>query len=466
MTKRTLWAGMLVVAPALLNTVAMTSASAVEIEIQSRYPALQFTDASPGGAHPVGGPTKAFVDYANSILSPFDITFTMHVSGKVNPADAALGVEAPLVSRKEFGTLHNAVTKGRANGGLDAAAGLPANSNLSFGEMMSGGAPFGLEVEELMGFVYAGGGLELMQSFYDDEFDGKIKVLPIGMTSAQGAGFFQEPLPDPDSHADLTPEAAMKQICERPMIVRWPDGAAGIWAEACRRVGVETAATGRETRCKDSGATCDPAANPENPVINTPNALTFGGFAPGVFPHVMYANGNIDAFELNLPNNDVQFLKLAKKIQDQPNDEVDLSDLAPAYGYAGAWHQPTLFVELLINMDVWNGMTEGERGLIEAAAKSSVVTTLATRLERQADAIALLQKNGVTYLRWPTGLIDLLRDASPTAQLAKAQAAADEGDDTLLRLYTAMMDYRDKQAIYSDFGDINQGQSGLPTSPQ
>ena len=453
---------------ALLSVLGFTlvkPALSEEISIQSQYPPLQFTDASPGGAHPVGGPTKAFVDHANTILSPVGITFKMHVTGKVHPMDAALGIEPPLVSRKEFGTLHNAVMMGKANGGLDAAAGLPANSNLSFGEMMSGGSPFGLEVDELMAFMYAGGGLELMQSFYDETFGGKIKVLPIGMTSAQGAGYFQEPLPDPDTNSNLTREAAMKQICERPIIVRWPDGGAGIWAEACKRVGVETKSTGTETRCEDSAAICNPQSNPDNEVIHTPTALTFGGFAPGVSPHVMFANGNIDSFELNLPNNDVQFFKLAKKLEDKPNDSVDLSDLVPAYGYLGAWHQPTLFVELLLNMDMWNGMSDGEQALIEAAAKSSVVTTLANRLERQGDAVALLQKNGVTYLRWPTGLIELLREAAPYAQESAAQAATDEGDDTLARLYAAMSTYRDKQAIYSDFGDINQGQSDSPTYP-
>ena len=243
-----------------------------------------------------------------------------------------------------------------------------------------------------MAFMYAGGGLELMQSFYDDAFDEKIKVLPIAMTSAQGAGFFQEPLPDPDTDPNLSPESAMKQLCERPIIVRWPDGGAEIWSEACRRVGIETKTTQRETRCANSDETCDPQVNPENEVIHSPSTLTFGGFAPGVFPHVMYANGNIDAFELNMPDNDVQFLKLAKKLQDQPDDAVDLSDLTPAFGYLGAWHQPTIFVELLINMDMWNGLTDGERALIEAAAKSSVVTTLANRLERQGNAIAQLQK--------------------------------------------------------------------------
>lgn len=465
MTLKSIIAAMSVAAPVLVTSALITPVLAEEILIQSRYPPLQFTDASPGGAHPVGGPTKAFVDHANTILAPVGITFKMHVSGNVHPSDAALGVEPPLVSRRDFGTLHNAVMQGKANGGLDAAAGLPANSNLTFGEMMSGGAPFGLEVDELLAFIYAGGGLELMQSFYDEAFDGKIKVLPIAMTSAQGAGFFQEPLPDPDTNPDLTPEDAMKQLCERPIIVRWPDGGAQIWSEACKRVGVETKATQRETRCANSGETCDPQSNPENEVIHTPTALTFGGFAPGIFPHVMYANGNIDAFELNMPNNDIQFLKLAKKLQNQPNEAVDLSDLAPAYGYLGAWHQPTIFVELLFNMDMWNGLTDGERALIEAAAKSSVVTTLANRLERQGDAIAMLQQNGVTLLRWPTGLIELLREAAPTAQQAAADDATVKGDDTLARLYAAMIAYRDKQAIYSDFGDINQGQSGIPTSP-
>ena len=51
-------------------------------------------------------------------------------------------------------------------------------------------------------------------------------------------------------------------------------------------------------------------------------------------------------------------------------------------------------------------------------------------------------------------------------QQAAADTEAGNGDDTLGRLYTAMTAWRDEQAILSDFGDINQGQSGIPTSPQ
>lgn len=94
-----------VAAPVLLTSALTTPVFAEEISIQSRLPPLQFTDASPGGAHPVAGPTKAFVDHANTILAPVGISLIMHPSGNVHSSDAALGVEPPLVSRRDFGTL-------------------------------------------------------------------------------------------------------------------------------------------------------------------------------------------------------------------------------------------------------------------------------------------------------------------------------------------------------------------------
>jgi len=68
---------------------------AAEIAIQSNHPPLQFTDAAPGGTHPLGGQVKAFVDHANAVLGPLGTTFTLHVSGKVNPADRATTRASP-----------------------------------------------------------------------------------------------------------------------------------------------------------------------------------------------------------------------------------------------------------------------------------------------------------------------------------------------------------------------------------
>ncbi len=451
-------------AAALLAATTLGRVDAAEIAIQTNQPVLQFRDAAPGGAHPLGGQVKAFVDHANAVLGPLGFSFTLHASGNINPADRAT-VKPALVAIKDFSAIHAAVARGAAAGGLNAAAGIPADSNMTFGELMSGGAPFGLEADELMSFVYAGGGLELLQSFYDKKFDNGVKVIPIGITGAPGAGFFKEPLPDPDTDPSLTPETAMAALCRRPMIVRWSDTASAVWAEACKRVGVEAASFGAATRCKDSTKLCDPARNPDNPVVNTPKGLTFGGFVPGVIPQTMAANGNIDAYELNLPTEDIQFLKLSQGLQNKSDAEVDLKGVAPPYSYGGAWHQPAVFVELLINKAYWNALPERDRRLIEATARSSLLSNFAIRNNLQAAAMKELARHGVVQLRWPRGLIDQLRAAMPAAMAQEAARYAATGDDSFGRLYKAVSEYQAGLAVYADFGDINQGAANIPTSP-
>ncbi|PKP64518.1 MAG: hypothetical protein CVT86_03665, partial [Alphaproteobacteria bacterium HGW-Alphaproteobacteria-8] len=136
-------------APAIAAAPAL--ASALEITVQSRHPPLQFEGAAPGGAHPIGGPSKHFVDFANERLAPFDIRFTLHLSGAVNKADAADALP-PAVDLKQWGALHKAV----AAGALDAALGVPADSGLAFGEFYAGGMPFGLSADEFIAFLYEG----------------------------------------------------------------------------------------------------------------------------------------------------------------------------------------------------------------------------------------------------------------------------------------------------------------------
>lgn len=443
---------------------AANTAQALEINVQSRYSPLQFTDAAPGGAHPIGGPAMAFVMHANKILEPQGITFKFHVSGKVNSFDKK-NVHKPLVSRKKMGNLYKAVAKGEANGGLNAALNIPGKSGLSFGVMMSGGAPFGLAPDELAAYLYHGGGLQLLNSFYDEAFDGKIITIPVAITSAQGPGYFPKPLPDPDTNPNLSDTAAMAQLCRTPMIVRWPNEAAAVWTEACKRAGVKTKSIKRGTRCKNPKATCDPAKNPGNPVVNEPSVLTFGGFAPGVIPQAMYANGNIDAYELNLPSDDIQFLKLAAKLQGKSNAEVDLSKIVPPYQYSGAWHQPTLYVELILNKKFWYSLPSSDRLLIEAVARSAVLDTWTTRLNMQGNAMKDLKRHGVTQLRWSDGILGKLREAAPAALEGLAKKHDAKGDTTFRRLLESMRAYQAKQSPYFDSGDINQGQNKTPTSP-
>lgn len=446
-----------------LAGVTTSAVAETTIKVQSRYAPLQFVDAAPGGAHPIGGPGHAFALKANEILEPFGITFQVHASGNVNSFDEH-NVLPQLIDRREMGNLFHAVAAGEEGGGINGALTIPAESGLAFGEMLSGGLPFGMAADEYASFLFHGGGLELQQAIYDDAFDGKIVTIPVAITTAQGPGFFPEPLPDPDADPNLSNDDALLQLCQTPMIVRWPDSAAAVMTEACAGMGVTTARIGQQTRCEDAKAECNPATNPDNPVQFEPEALTFGGFAPGVIPHSMFSNGNIDAFELNMPSDDIQFLKLISGQQGKTDAEADLSDVGLPYKYSGSWHQPTLTVDLIVNKAYWETIPEAERTLIEAIAKAAILDTQTERMSLQGDAIAQLEAAGVQHLSWPTGLLDKLRAATPAALNKVADQAEANGDSSVRRWLDAAWAYQEKNAKYFDYGDINQGQSGIPTS--
>ena len=435
-----------------------------EIPLQSAFPPLFFRDAPPGGAHPIGGLGYRFVEIANQGLEHLDLSLTFHVPKAVHPADEGK-VAAPLLDLAAgFKTIHAAAAAGRAAGGIDIGIGLGNQNGLDFGELYVAGLPFGMEAEEFAAYLYGGGGLALQQQLYNEHFGGKILVLPIALTTTQGGGWFPEPLPDPDGNPQLSDEAAMAALCRKPWIVRWPEPGSRIWISACEQVGAPAAFIGPSTRCKDPRQACPAADNPPAAQIDR---LTFGGFVPGVPPHGFLLNGNIDAYELNLPFTEVQMIKLVLGQTRRANAEADLRPViarAPYY-YGGTWHQPLSYVELVINRNFWDSLPEPARRIIETAAYRATLENWATTLSRQGEGIELLQANGAVLLRWPEGLLRVLRRASNSYFDARAEELTAKGDDSYRRVLAHMRAYERRQAAYGDFGDLNQGRAGLPTSP-
>lgn len=451
--KRALPAALLAAALAVLP---VAGAAETLISVQSRYPALQIPGALPGGAHPIGGVSKAFVDHANAALAPFGVRFEMHAPGTVGRWDEDL--LPALVERSDWdGSYHNAVAAGPEAGGLVAALGIPANSGLAFGEFFSGGVPFNLGAAEFISFLYEGGGLALQQALYDEAFDGAIKVIPIAVTPGQTSGFFPAPIP-----AGADDEAALVAFCRTPMIVRYPGGAAAVIRAACREVGEDVASIGRGTRCEDAKAPC--GDNPDNRVVNEPVRLTFGGFAPGAAPHMMAANGNIDAYELNLPTEHVAFLKIASQQAGVSDEEADLSESALPYHYLTAWHQPFLYAELVFNRDAWEALGSQTQGLIEMAARSAVLSTFANRTAHQGAALERLSEAGVTHMAWPQAMLERFRAVADDAMMRLAENKAEAGDATLVEALTAMTAFRDAEAYYLE-GSAVPARKVLPESP-
>lgn len=434
------------------SAVAQSTDEPRTMAVQSRFPPLFLADAPKGGAHPIGGPAFRFHQIANDALAPTGLQLTFHTSGEVTTFDEGR-VDGPVVSLDgSFETLHHAV----AAGAVDASIGLANMNGQPFGELLVAALPFGLEPDEFIGWLYRGGGLALQQELYDEAFEQNLVVLPVGVTSTQGGGWFPTPLPDPTSKAGLDGESAMRDLCQRGWIVRWPQPGADVWRRACAEVGVATQWLGEQTRCQIAA---DPCPTDDNPVVNLPESLSFGGFVPGGLPQNLVRHGQIDAWELNLPLTDALMMKHALGFGGQPTEDVDLSPVierAPYY-YGGTWHQPLSYIELIINRSIWDQLSETQQTLLRIAAKAATLDALSAGMAAQDEGIRILQSQGAVIDRWPEPLLARLRTASEAYLDEKAAVRQRANDDAYARVLTSMRRYAESHRAYHDFGDINQG---------
>ena len=79
--------------------------------------------------------------------------------------------------------------------------------------------------------------------------------------------------------------------------------------------------------------------------------------------------------------------------------------------YAPGWHQPETVLELLINKDRWNGLSDEQRAIVEEACKTTLQATLKDSAKLQADAFDELRKQGVRVEAFPEDVLAALRDA-------------------------------------------------------
>ncbi len=417
------------------------TANADQLPIQVQFPPLAMEDAPRGGAHPIGGPANVFIDNANELLGALDLELIYHVSGKTPESDRGT-VQPSLVSIPEnFSNLYEAVAAGPNADGLAAAISVPISSGLESGQLLVAGLPFGLHPSEFASWLISGGGLELEQDIYNEAFDNNLVVVPIALTPGQEAGFFPEPLP-----------TSMTEMCQQPWLARWPAPASAIWQQACQTAGVETTNIGAETLCADPTAACPSEGNP---VKHDINALTFGGFQPGRLPQQLRQLDQVDAYELNLPYTGVLMMKRALGLESESNDTVDLSPIiekAP-YFYLNAWHQSFSYIELLVNRQVWDSLSEAQRVAIRTSGQASILETLSSGLEAQGKAIEILKRNGAEVNEWPDELLKPLEEATMPYLESRAEANSAEGDDSYRRVLDHMRSYQEDRQTYFDAAD-------------
>lgn len=106
--------------------------------------------------------------------------------------------------------------------------------------------------------------------------------------------------------------------------------------------------------------------------------------------------GQIDATEFSMPAIDERlgFYKIVKN------------------NYFPGWHQQATIFELMINKDVWNGMSEQQRAIVETVCMASMTNSLAEAEAAQPPALVRqVNENGVSLETWSPEMLDTFRKA-------------------------------------------------------
>lgn len=114
--------------------------------------------------------------------------------------------------------------------------------------------------------------------------------------------------------------------------------------------------------------------------IGVSTQLLAGG---DIFPAL--EKGVIDATEFSMPAMDIKygFFQIAK------------------FNYFPGWHQQTSVSQLLVNLDKWNGLTDGQRKLVEISCGDSIHHTYAeTEAVNPGAMLEMGEKYGVQTKRW------------------------------------------------------------------
>jgi len=135
-------------------------------------------------------------------------------------------------------------------------------------------------------------------------------------------------------------------------------------------------------------------------------------YLPASEIYLALERGRIDATEFSLP------------IIDR---DLGFNQIAQYYYYPG-WHQPGSVDVLMINMDVWNGMSGAEQAMYEAACQVSLAWTLQYAPSAQTPQIEEFEAGGTEVRRFPDEVLAELRAATERVLGAEAENDALYGE--------------------------------------
>lgn len=98
-------------------------------------------------------------------------------------------------------------------------------------------------------------------------------------------------------------------------------------------------------------------------------------------------------------------------------------DRVARFNYFPGWHQPATGMHLVINLKLWNTLSETEQALINVACTAGVTRNLARSEALQGSVIAKFKERGVSAVTLPRPILEELRTV--TESVLDEEAAAD-----------------------------------------
>jgi TRAP-type mannitol/chloroaromatic compound transport system substrate-binding protein len=141
--------------------------------------------------------------------------------------------------------------------------------------------------------------------------------------------------------------------------------------------------------------------------------------------------GVLDATEFSYPSLDqnLGFYQIAK------------------HNYFPGWHQQASFVELIMNLDSWNELSDAYKKIVEIACGEANMWVMADAEAKQGDAIAFHRSKGVEIHEWSPEFLEAFREA--WTEVAEERAAADPKFKEIYDSYSA---FREKYSTWRDIG--------------
>ncbi|MEE2716064.1 MAG: TRAP transporter substrate-binding protein [SAR324 cluster bacterium] len=144
-----------------------------------------------------------------------------------------------------------------------------------------------------------------------------------------------------------------------------------------------------------------------------------------IFPAL--EKGVIDATEFSMPTMDLSygFYQVAK------------------FNYFPGWHQQSTMSELLMNKGKWEALSDHAKAIIRTTCNDAYLWSAVTSDALQFNAMAELEKKGVTFVTWPDSEIAKFRKAWEEVNAEKSAE-----DPLWAEITNSYQSFRDKYAIW------------------